>query len=164
VYGLKVSKTPSIGSPAPDFTLGGVQVVDGTPVRADFTLSAERGHPVLVVFYPGDATRVCTEQLCSYNSELAQFTELGCTVWAISLQDLDSHERFARKEGLSFPLLEGTAKLVSDYGIGMPGLGLRRSVFLIDAARPVRWKHVALVGATFQNVDTLRRQLELLAV
>ncbi|CAD6001895.1 redoxin domain-containing protein [Agreia sp. COWG] len=157
-------KTPAIGSPAPDFTLSGVRLVENEMTRSTFTLSGEAGHPVLLVFYPGDETRVCTEQLCSYNNELAQFTQLGCTVWGISLQDLDSHERFARKEKLTFPLLEGTSDVISSYGIGMPGLGLRRSVFLVDAHGVLRWKHVALIGATFQNVDTLRRQIELLGV
>ena len=57
-----MAKTPEIGQPAPDFTLPAVQLVDGELVRSDLTLSAERGHPVVLAFYPGDETSVCTKQ------------------------------------------------------------------------------------------------------
>lgn len=157
-------KSPVVGSVAPDITLPGIVLVDGEVEQSEYTLSAERGHPVLLVFYPGDETAVCTAQLCSYSAELAQFSDLGATVLAVSMQDLASHEKFARKEKLGFPLLadtDGTA--VAAYGIGLPGLGLRRSVFLIDAEGVVRWKHVALIGATFQSASTIRTQLERIA-
>lgn len=161
-YGLNMAKKAQVGDIAPDFTLPGITVT-GEAERRDFVLSAERGHPVVLVFYPGDETSVCTAQLCSYQSELGAFTELGATVWGISLQDVDSHEHFARKERLSFPLLADTGGAVVDaYGVGMPGLGLRRSVFIIDADGVIRWKHVALVGATFRSADEIRSQLELL--
>lgn len=159
--------TAVVGRPAPDFTLPGIErdpMDPGGFVRRDFSLSALRGQPVVVVFYPGDESMVCTAQLCSYQAELTQFTGLGAAVLAISTQGLDSHERFARKEGLSFPLLadvQGTA--VAAYGIGLLGAGLRRSVFVIDGAGVLRWKHVALVGATFRSVETIRRQLEAVA-
>ena len=159
--------TAVVGQPAPHFVLPGIRRdADGAGgfVRSEFTLAAERGHPVVVVFYPGDESAVCTAQLCSYQAELAQFTDLGAAVLAISKQGIDSHERFARKEGLSFPLLSderGTA--VAAYGVGLPGLGLRRSVFVVDADGVLRWKHVALVGATFRSVDVIRRQLQAVA-
>lgn len=156
-----MAKSPAVGTPAPELTLPGIVLDGDDAVRATYTLSAERGHPVVLVFYPGDESSVCTAQLCSYSSELAQFADLGATVWAISMQDLDSHERFARKEGLTFPLLADTdGAAVASYGIGMPGLGLRRSVFILDEQGVVRWKHVALVGATFQSASTIRTQLE----
>lgn len=159
--------TATVDAPAPGFALPGVRRDDDAPsgfARGEFTLAAELGHPVVVVFYPGDESMVCTAQLCSYQAELTQFTRLGVAVLAISQQGLASHERFARKEGLSFPLLSdeaGTA--VTAYGIRLGGLGLRRSVFVVDAAGVLRWKHVALVGATFRSVDVIRRQLEAVA-
>jgi peroxiredoxin Q/BCP len=159
-----MAKTPEVGSPAPDFTLPGIVLVEGSVERRDFTLSAERGHPVVLAFYPGDDTAVCTKQLCSYSSELDSFTDIDATVWGISPQGLDSHERFARKHGLGFPLLADIdGAVVRDYGIGLPGLGLRRSVFIIDGDGVLRWKHVALVGLTYQTTATITAQLAALS-
>ena len=56
-----------------------------------------RGRPMVLAFYPGDETLVCTKQMCSYTNELDQFRNLDAVVWGISPQDLDSHERFARR-------------------------------------------------------------------
>jgi len=155
-----MAKTPEVGAPAPDFTLPGIVLSDGTVERGEYTLSAERGHPVVLAFYPGDETAVCTKQLCSYTSELDRYKGLDATVWGISTQGLDSHEKFARKHGLAFPLLADSASAtVKEYGIGLPGLGLRRSVFIVDAEGVLRWKHVALVGLTYQNNDTITEQL-----
>src|SRR6266581_3504538 len=90
--GPEMAKTLAIGATAPDFTLPGVLVTGGTAERGDYTLSAQRGKPVVLAFYPGDNTPVCTRQLCSYTSGLDAFTGLGAAVWGISPQDVDSHE------------------------------------------------------------------------
>ena len=154
-----MSKSPQIGQPAPDFTLPSLHLDGGEAVRGDRTLSAERGHPVVLAFYPGDDTTVCTKQLCSYSSGLEAFTDLGATVWGISTQDLDSHESFARKYDLRMPLLADTGReAVAAYGIGLGGL-VRRSVFIVDAEGVLRWKHVAAVGLTFRDIPTLTAQL-----
>jgi len=123
-------------------------------------LSAQRGSPLVLAFYPGDNTTVCTRQLCSYTSGLEAFTDFGATVWAISPQGLDSHEKFARKYGLAFPLLADEGLRVSrEYGITLGGAGLRRSVFVIDAAGILRWRRVTLVGLTFPSAQTISAQL-----
>ena len=90
-----------------------------------------RGQPVVLVFYPGDDTPVCTKQLNSYNDELSQFAELDAQVIGISAQDVESHDKFSGKHGFAFPLLADTDKAVAaSYGtlgpIGFP----RRSVFI----------------------------------
>jgi peroxiredoxin Q/BCP len=156
-----MSRTPELGAPAPDFTLPGLVLgPDGEAPRADYTLSAQRGNPLVLVFYPGDNTAVCTKQLCSYTSDLDRFKDLGATVWGVSPQGLDSHESFARQYDLRFPLLADTDREVARaYGIAIPGLALRRSVFVLDTDGVVRWKHVALAGLTFQSTDTLTEQL-----
>jgi thioredoxin-dependent peroxiredoxin len=155
-----LAKTPEIGQAAPDFTLPGVSVTGGEAERADYTLSAQRGSPLVLAFYPGDNTSVCTKQLCSYTSGLEAFTNFGAAVWAISPQGLDSHEQFARKFNLGFPLLADEGLKVSrQYGITLGGAGLRRSVFVIDADGSLRWKHVTLVGLTFPSADTISAQL-----
>src|SRR5215469_8984789 len=155
-----MAQTPEIGKVAPDFTLPGIQLTGTEVSQSAYTLSQHRGQPLVLAFYPGDNTAVCTRQLCSYTSGLENFTGFGATVWAISPQGLASHEAFARKYGLAFPLLadEGL-KVARDYGITLGGAGARRSVFVIDAGGVLRWKQVTLVGLTFPTVDTIAAQL-----
>ena len=160
-----MAKTPEVGQAAPDFTLPGVLLTDGEAARGQYTLSEQRGNPVVLAFYPGDNTAVCTRQLCSYTSGLESFTGFGATVWAISPQGLASHEQFARKFSLAFPLLADEGLTVSrHYGITLGRAGLRRSVFVIGTDGAVRWKHVTLVGLTFPTAETISAQLSALAV
>ncbi len=155
---------PELGSKIPDFTLPGGILTDGAFERRDYTLSSAAGHPLVLAFYPGDDTSVCTKQMCSYSSGLERFTELDAEVWGISPQDVDSHEAFARKHDLRMPLLADPGReIVRAFGIAMPGLGLRRSVFLVGPDGTLAWKHVALLGATYQSVDTLAGALSALA-
>jgi thioredoxin-dependent peroxiredoxin len=155
-----LAKTPDIGQAPPDFTLPGVTLTDGNAVQSEFRLSAHSGGPLVLAFYPGDNTAVCTKQLCSYTSGLEGFSDFGATVWAISPQGLDSHEKFARKYSLPFPLLADEDLAVSrKYGITLGGAGLRRSVFVLDADGIVRWKHITLVGLTFPSADSISAQL-----
>jgi thioredoxin-dependent peroxiredoxin len=159
-----MAKTPDVGVPAPDFTLPGIALTDGQAERGDYTLSAQRGRPLVLAFYPGDNTMVCTRQLCSYTSELDSLTSLNAVVWGISPQDLDSHEGFARKHQLAFPLLADTDLAVTrQYGITLGSSNLRRSVFVIDSAGVLRWKHVTLVGLTFPRAPVIAAQLTALA-
>lgn len=152
-------KSPAIGQRAPDFTLPGVVLADGAVERGEFSLSAQRGRPLVLAFYPGDETAVCTRQMCSYSSGLDRFTELDATVWGISPQGVESHEGFARHHNLAMPLLADTDLAVaSAYGITV-GKVLRRSVFLLDGEGVLRWKHVAMLGLSYQGVDTIAEQL-----
>jgi thioredoxin-dependent peroxiredoxin len=160
-----LAKTPETGREAPDFTLPGVLITGEDAEQADYTLSSQRGHPIVLAFYPGDNTSVCTRQLCSYTSGLESFAGFGAAVWAISPQGLASHEQFARKYSLAFPLLADEGLKVSrEYGITLGGAGLRRSVFVIDADGILRWKHVTLVGLTFPTTETISAQLAALRV
>lgn len=143
--------SPEVGQPAPDFTLRGT----GSGGPRSYTLSEERGHPVVLAFYPGDDTHTCTKQLCSYQDSLSLFTELDAVVWGISSQDLASHERFAAKRGLTFPLLADPDQTVLHlYGVRVP-LRTKRSVFVVDAEGVLRWKHVSALGLTYQDSATL---------
>jgi len=159
-----VAKTPEIGQIAPDFTLPGIQLTGSGVSQSEYTLSQQRGQPLVLAFYPGDNTPVCTRQLCSYTSGLESFTGFGASVWAISPQGLASHEQFARKNGLAFPLLADDGLAVArQYGIALAGVGLRRSVFVIDASGVLRWKHVTLVGLTYPAADDISAQVAALA-
>ncbi|MGN8050703.1 peroxiredoxin [Curtobacterium sp. 22159] len=154
---------PEVGDPAPDFTLPGMIVRDGTHTDDEYALSAEIGRTLVLAFYPGDATPVCTAQLCSYQEELDDFGDLGAVVWGVSPQALDSHEAFARDSSLTFPLLsDTTGDVIRAYGLQAPGIGLRRSVFVIGPDGVVRWRHVGLVGLRFPKAETIRAQIELL--
>ena len=159
-----MAQTPEIGQVAPDFTLPGIQLTGSEVSRSEYTLSQHRGEPLVLAFYPGDNTAVCTRQLCSYTSGLESFTGFGAAVWAVSPQGLASHEGFARKYGLAFPLLaDENLAVARQYGITLAGVGLRRSVFVIDAGGVLRWKHVTLVGLTYPAATTISAQLAALA-
>lgn len=155
-----MAASPQLGGSLADFTLPGGVTAAGKFERHDYTLSEQLGKPLVLAFYPGDDTSVCTKQLCAYSSGLESFTDLGAEVWGISPQDVDSHERFAEKFGLRMPLLADTDRAVAQsFGITAPGIGLRRAVFLIAPDGTLAWKHVSLLGATFQSTQTLTEQL-----
>src|SRR5919202_148478 len=135
----------NVGDHAPDFTL------PGTPKGTSYTLSELRGHPVVLVFYPGDETPVCTTQLTSYENDIEQFADVGATLLGISPQSVDSHERFASKRGLTFPLLADPDRTaIKAYGVNGPLGHTKRSVFVLDGDGVVRWAHVSTLGITYQ--------------
>ena len=144
-----------IGSPAPDFTLPA-----WTPDGATTLTLSEQATPVVLAFYPGDDTPVCTRQLCSYQDDLSVLQGLGAVLWGISSQDVASHERFAAKRGLTFPLLADTDKAVhAAYGAkGLMGLP-RRAVVVVDAAGTVRFHRASSVGITYADSDEIARVL-----
>ena len=138
-----------MGEPAPDFTL------PGTGGRT-YTLSEARGHPVVLAFYPGDDTPVCTIQLNAYNDDLAAFTEIGAQVFGVSPQSVESHEAFAAKFGFAFPLLADVDKHVGEtYGIIGPLGFYRRSVFVVGADGILRYAKRSLIGVTFTKTPEL---------
>lgn len=145
-----------VGDRAPAFRLSGT---GGT----EYALEDYAGQPLVLVFYPGDDTPVCTKQLNTYNNRLDQFTNLGAQVLAISAQDMVSHERFSAKHGFAFPLLADPDKAVAGaYGtlgpIGFP----RRSVFIIDGDGVIRYAHRAIAGLTYRPVSELVEALKAL--
>jgi thioredoxin-dependent peroxiredoxin len=144
-----------VGDPAPDFTLPGT---DGMPEgHRDYTLSSLRGGPVVLVFYPGDNTPVCTRQLNSYTADIDEFRSVDATVWAISPQSVESHDGFSENQGgFAFPLLADTDKTVGGlYGILGPVGFYRRSIFVVDAAGAIRYAHRAVAGLWFRPTDEL---------
>src|SRR4051794_22392637 len=145
---------PGVGDVAPDFEL------PGTGDRS-YSLSGYRGQPVVLVFYPGDNTPVCTKQLTSYTENIGQFASVGAQVLAISPQSVDSHEGFASKHGFTFPLLADTDKKgAAQYGTRGP-LGFpRRSVFVVDGDGVIRYVHRAIAGLIYRSTDELVRAVE----
>jgi len=147
----------SIGDTAPDFEL------PGTGGR-NYSLAEFAGRPVVLVFYPGDDTPVCTKQLNSYNDGIEQFAGLDAQVLGISAQDVKSHEGFADKHGFGFPLLADVHKAVAGaYGtlgpLGFP----RRSIVIVGRDGTVAYVHRAIAGLTYRPVSELVEVLEKLA-
>jgi peroxiredoxin Q/BCP len=138
-----------VGDSAPAFDL------PGTGGR-NYRLADYRGHPVLLVFYPGDNTPVCTEQLGEYTTDVAQFEGLGAQVLAISPQDVESHEQFSTDHGFAFPLLADVDKAVgAAYGILGPLGFYRRSVFVVDPAGVIRYARRSRTNATYRPSEEL---------
>jgi peroxiredoxin Q/BCP len=144
-----------VGKPAPDFSLEGSDNTDEG--RRKYSLSDYRGQVVVLVFYPGDNTPVCTRQLNAYTDDIDRFEEVGAQVLALSPQSVVSHDEFSCKQGgFGFPLLADVDKAVGEaYGILGPLGFYRRSVFVIDGEGVVRWAHRAVAGITFRPTAEL---------
>ncbi len=148
-------KRPQVGEQAPDFELAGT---DGR-----FRLSEHLGERVVLLFYPGDRTMVCTKQFCSYRDRTEDFNALGATVLGISAQDVASHEDFVAKNSLTVPLLADVGGSVAkQYGAWGGRLGTKRAAIVIDEQGIVRHRHDHLLGLDYQSVDDLRAALEAL--
>jgi len=148
------------GDLAPRFVLPGTE---GDPSsHRDHALVDHLGQPVVLVFYPGDDTPVCTEQLTTYTQDIGRFAELGAQVLALSPQGLDSHDRFASKlGGFGFPLLADEDKAVGEaYGVVGPLGFYRRSVFVLDADGVIRWLHRSVGGMGFQPTSDIVAAIE----
>ena len=130
--------SPRVGDLAPDFSLPSPQ--------GEISLSQRcKRRSVLLVFYPGDETPVCTKQLCDYQNHLGVFEDLGVDVLAINPQSLESHEKFAANHDLSFPLLCDPDKQVCrSYGaLGLLGMA-KRALVLVGTDQRVRYSRVDL--------------------
>jgi thioredoxin-dependent peroxiredoxin len=148
---------PAVGDTAPQFEL------EGTGGRT-YRLSDFSETGVILAFYPGDFTPICTKQFCSYRDDGDRLEALGVPMVGISPQTVESHEQFADRHGLNVPLLSDPGKKVARaYGVVGAGGFIRRSVFLIDGAGVLRYRHVALFGLRYQDVGDLERAVTALA-
>jgi len=142
-----------VGDKAPDFELTGTG-------EHTYRLTDYRGRWVVLAFYPGDFTPVCTRQFCSYRDAADRLDDLDAEVLGISPQSLDSHERFRAKYGLTVPLLADPERTtIRAYGVLGPGGLVRRSIFIVDPTGIVRYRHVALLGLHYKDVEDLKRSL-----
>ena len=130
-----------VGSKAPDFTLTNQ---DRQPV----TLSAQRGKPVVLAFFPAAFSSVCTKELCTFRDSMAKLGQANAQVYGISVDTFFTLKAFGDQQGLTFPLLSDFNKqTIKDYGvfnedmIGLKGIA-KRAVFVIDKDGVVRHKEV----------------------
>ena len=99
-----------------------------------FSLAEQAGQKILLVFYPGDNTPVCTKQLCDYRDGVEAFAGLGVQVVGISDDSAESHRKFRQKYDLPFTLLSDPGLEVAALYDSKGMLGMKRSVFLVDEA------------------------------
>jgi peroxiredoxin Q/BCP len=145
----------AVGDRAPDFTL------DSTQGKVALSERLAKGQ-VLLVFYPGDDTPVCTRQLCDYRDHLEDFADLGVEVLAVNPQELASHERFAAKHALPFPLCaDPDRRVCRAYGaVGLFGM-TKRALVLIGPDGRVRWRKTDL-PILHRSANELREVIEAL--
>jgi peroxiredoxin Q/BCP len=142
----------NVGDIAPDFELEGTQ--------GSFKLSDHRGEKVILLFYPGDFTPVCTKQFCSYSDRYEEMDRLDATVVGISAQSVERHHEFQAMLAIPVPLLADEDKAVAkSYGLTQPILGTKRAVVIVDESGRIAYKHVHRLGIDFQTVDELREAL-----
>ena len=118
-------------APAPDFTLPNTA---NEPV----SLSAHRGKPVVLLFFPLAFTSVCTEEMCTMRDNMAAYNGVDAQVFGISVDSPFTLAQFKAKEGLNFPLLSDFNKAAATaYGVlyedffGLRGVA-KRSAFVVD--------------------------------
>jgi peroxiredoxin Q/BCP len=150
-------RKPDVGSIAPDFELPGT---GGETYR----LSSYAGQVVVLAFYPGDFTPVCTKQFCSYRDDGDRIEQLGVQMLGISPQSVASHERFTAKHNLTVPLLADEDRSIAKlYGVLGPMKTVRRAIFLIDGERVIRHRQVAALGLTYQDAEDLEQAVASIA-
>jgi glutaredoxin-dependent peroxiredoxin len=130
-----------VGSSAPDFTLTNQ---DREPV----TLSAQRGKPVVLAFFPAAFSSVCTKELCTFRDQLGRLNDAKAQVYGISVDTFFTLKAFQDAQHLTFPLLSDFNKqVIRDYGvfnedmIGLKGIA-KRAVFVLDKQGVVRHREV----------------------
>ncbi|MFW9911792.1 MAG: redoxin domain-containing protein [Candidatus Thorarchaeota archaeon] len=132
----------NVGNTAPDFTL---LEAPGKSV----TLSEElKKGAVVLLFYPGDFTSVCTEEMCRFRDDLSDYNDLGANVIGISVDSIFSHAAFKEKNEIQFPLLSDWEKnVIQAYDVVHPDLAgmkevAKRAVFVIGVDGKVSYKWV----------------------
>jgi len=148
----------NIGDTAPDFTLEGTE---GT-----FTLSEHRGKRVVLLFYPGDDTTVCTKQFCAYRDAAEEMEELDAIVVGISTQGMTSKESFKSKHGLTTPLLaDDDGEVSKSYGVYTNRFDMaKRTVFIVDGEGKIAHEHGNFLSLSFDSTDDLKAALETVPV
>jgi peroxiredoxin Q/BCP len=149
-----MAKHPAVGEEAPDFELEGT--------HGSFKLSDHRGERVLLLFYPGDETPVCTRQFCEYRDNAEAFGALGVTAVGISGKGVDSKQRFAEKNDLNVPLLADPDLEVAKAYDASAGIlkATKRAVIVVGEDGKVLHRHDHALGLDFQTVADLQKTLD----
>lgn len=145
-----------VGDQAPDFELSDEH---GTVVRlSEYWAKA----PVLLVFYPGDFTPVCTRQLCSYRDEWSSLESRGVEVLGINLDSVQKHQQFKERYRFPFRLLsDPDGSVVESYGMlaRFPWRSSRRGIVVIDRSGRIVYRKVEALALTYRNAAALEEIL-----
>ena len=157
-----MAETPSNPIPLPPGTAApGFELPTGPDERA--ALSAFRGRPVILAFYPADWSPVCTDQMALYQEILPEFQAYGAQLFGISADGVWCHRAFAKSRNLAFPLLsdfEPKGEVSRAYGAYRYGDGTsERALFVIDPDGVVRWSYLSPVGVN-PGADGILRALD----
>ena len=128
---------PRVGQKAPDFTLPDAE-------GNEWRLSDQRGRVVVLLFYPGDETPVCTRQLCAVRDRWEDYSGTGAEVVGVSTDSVEKHRSFAANRSLPLRLLsDPAARVVKLYGVAswLPGRAAR-AVVVIDSQGRVSYRRV----------------------
>lgn len=150
---------PTIGKPAPAFTLPGAA---GKPWKS----TAAKGKALVIYFYPRDNTPGCTTETAAFRDMYAQFKKLNCEIVGISADSVASHEKFKSKLNIPFELLSdedhAVCQLFDVYKekslYGRKFLGIERSTFLLDSKGKLQhvWRKVKVDGHAQAVLDQVR--------
>src|SRR6266511_4121192 len=146
---------PQVGAPAPDFSLN-----DGN--GEVWRLQDNRGKVVVLLFYPGDETPICTRQMCSVRDRWDDYSSTGAEIIGISTDSIESHKNFVANHKLPLRLLSDIgAKVANLYGARslIPGK-VARSVFVIDREGIIRYKDVRPLGLFRPRDDQTIKAIE----
>ena len=142
----------TVGSKAPDFTLMNEN-------REPVTLSSQKGHPVVLAFFPAAFSGVCTKELCTFRDSMAKLNNAKAQVYGISVDTFFTLGAFKKEQNLNFPLLSDFNKeVIQAYGaynpdmIGLKGIA-KRSTFVIDKDGIVRHAEVLDDARNEPNYD-----------
>jgi peroxiredoxin Q/BCP len=151
-------KTTSAKNIEPDNLLGTKVPVFTLPTNGGGEVNSKvlKGKPYVLYFYPKDDTSGCTTEACGFRDALPAFSALGATIIGVSKDSVKSHDKFAAKYDLTFPLAsdeDGT--VLQAFGVwieksmyGRKYMGIDRSTFLVDASGTIRavWRKVSVTG------------------
>jgi len=149
---------PSIGAPAPDFSLP-------STAGGEVTLSSLRGKNVLLAFFPLAFTSTCTRELCAFTDDYSQFQSANTVVLPLSVDSIPTLKEFKAKEKLGVELLSDFKRTVSRlYGTLLEDLFFsNRAYVLIDRQGIVRWTHAEATPGTRRENSEILAQLKALA-
>ncbi len=155
---VKPAAGPDIGAPAPAFAMPAT-------LLGKVSLPALKGKPFVLYFYPKDDTSGCTAEACGFRDALPAFSKLNIPVIGVSKDSIESHEKFARKYDLTFPLAsDKDTEVCESFGVwkqksmyGRTYMGIERSTFLIDGKGIIRavWRKVSVPG----HVDEVKKAI-----
>jgi len=154
----KRASGPAVGASAPDFAMAATMIGEASS-------KALKGKPYVLYFYPKDDTSGCTAEACGFRDSRPSFGKLKVTIIGVSKDSLASHEKFAKKYNLSFPVAsDESGKVCASFGVwvqksmyGRTYMGIERSTFLVDAKGIIRaiWRKVNVPG----HVEEVRKAL-----